>query len=141
MSLRMRKYYIIVYLAVALVLVVSCSKEEREDNRMSDIMGTWELVHLTDNVAGQTWTFTNDSIPTVTVDYENAGSVSNTYFITLEDYKYYISLDDLNRYFIDGKYLIMTLTDELLIMERVHWSEDQHPFNRKEFVRVSTSSN
>ena len=37
---------------------------------MSDIMGTWELVHLTDNVAGQTWTFTNDSIPTVTVDYE-----------------------------------------------------------------------
>ncbi|MBU0764504.1 MAG: hypothetical protein KJ607_06700 [Bacteroidetes bacterium] len=123
---------------LALLICYCCSKEKREDKRVDQLTGTWELIYMTDSMPETYWTFTGDST------YEIERSISDTsgtiivrshYLLTLDNYKYYITIDSLDNA-LDGKFLIHKLNKEILILERIEWKHGGNPFLRQEFVRL-----
>jgi hypothetical protein len=126
---------------ILVLLLFSCTKEKREINKEADLSGTWRMIHMTNGEPEMYWTFSDSTTKAFSVQSDtstNGLATESIYILTEKNYKYYIELDSINREFIDGKYLILELTDDILIIERIAWHQTTNPFLRREFIRVNT---
>lgn len=113
-----------------------CTKEKREIQRIEKLEGKWELIYMTSGMPYSTWDFDNDSLKTFTHYMEGLGYRTSSYFLTNDNYKYYITLDSIDHTSVDGKYLILKLSKDILVLERVEWEQESNPFYRREFIRI-----
>lgn len=129
--------YFILFFAFVFSLS-GCRKEKLEDNKDAKIEGTWKMIHLTTGMPEIIWKLESDSLhKRITVDVEGwQGSRQREYVLSLENYKYYLTVDSLDQSFIDGKYLILELDDKIMALERVEWEQESNPFLRREFLRI-----
>jgi hypothetical protein len=126
-------------MVVFLFFVFSCTKEKREMKKEEQLAGKWQMIHMTNNEPDIVWEFVNDSVGTFIMKSDTAedASYSKSYYILTEkNYKYFIDIEGIDHTFVDGRYLILIMTDDILAIERVDWHYETNPFLRREFLRI-----
>lgn len=125
--------YLFVIFSSALILS-SCSVKKKEEK----LQGSWEYVWLSKNDSNAViqWTFADQPLVEQVMTINGISeTLKGNYFVEKKKSKFFIIIDDLYTW-LDGKYRIIQLNEDFLIIQRITDHEGNYAFDRFEFVKV-----